>query len=794
MNISFQWLKTLVDLEGITPQQVADKLTFAGIEVEAVRALVTNHLITSGYVLERKLIEGSDHLSHVIVDTGHHGIRSIVCGAPNIRAGQKVLIALPGAKLDKVTIQKSIIRGVESNGMVCSLLELGLDSKFLRKEQIDGIEVLDEQVAVGDDHILEKLGYADTILELKLLANRPDLLSVYHVAIEVGALFERVVKDWRVEEKNTLLPSNFSINVSSKRTPQFSIRVIKGITQIPTPMIIQSRLIASGIRPISFLVDIGNYVMLLTGQPLHMYDLKKLPSPSLLITDTYKNSFIALDEKEYSVDAHDISILSEDKMMCLAGVMGAQACAVDEQTVDIAIEAAQFDATTIRKTALRLNLISDASIRFSKGVDLSSYEDVLVFTTQLLQSLTTMRAVYQTVSVSTLEKKEMLIPFSADRINALLGTKFSESLMIDTLRRLKINVQDNYAIIPQHRVDMETQADLAEEIIRLLGFDTIEVSPLTSTIAAGGLTTSQEKKRRVKAYLKSRGISEILTYTLVDEKGLQAFNYLKPLEPISIKNPLSDDRKWIRSSLPYSVLQTVQYNVDRQMNDGQYFEISNIQNTEEQRLELVIVFTGEKSSRGLLEKKPVNFFDLKGVIEGLFSSLNIDASRYQYRVDEVSMNELHPGRSTGIYFGNQRVGVFGELSPLGKETFGFGKLPVVFAQLKLDAFIELKTSAKKMDIISKYPTVYRDIALIIDRSVTYQTLVQNIKKTGKQKVKAIDIFDIYQSDTIGQDKVSLALRISLSDEQKTLQEQEIQEVMEQIKLSLVTSFKVEFRS
>jgi phenylalanyl-tRNA synthetase beta chain len=308
------------------------------------------------------MMEGSDHLSKVVVDTGQHGQRVIVCGAKNIREGQKVLVALPGAILPKITIQETIIKGVTSQGMVCALNELGLDSKFLTPTQLEGIEVLEETTKVGNDLILQELGLMDTIIDLKLLANRPDLWSLEGIAFEVGALFNRPLIQQTFTEAKSLLKSEFKIDIQTTKTPQFSIRVLQGITQIASPSWLKRRLIASGVRPISLLVDVGNYVMLLTGQPLHMYDLKKLPSRSLTLSDQTERAFVALDQKSYSLQRGDIVITSGDHIMCLAGVMGAHHCAVDAHSTDIAIEAAAFDPASIRKTA---NTVSIE--KFKKG-------------------------------------------------------------------------------------------------------------------------------------------------------------------------------------------------------------------------------------------------------------------------------------------------------------------------------------------------------------------------------------------------------------------------------------------
>jgi len=491
MKFSYQWLTTLVDLSNLSPQHVAKVLNQAGIEVESVSPLVQATGITTGLVKSRSMIEGSDHLSKVMVDTGHHGIRTIVCGAANIREGQIVLVALPGAVLSKFTIQASTIKGVPSEGMVCSLLELGLDSKFLRADQVEGIEVLPPQTTIGDDQILEHLGLLDTIIDLKLLANRPDLWALEGIAYEVSALLNRPLKPWSVKKEIGLESSPFKIEIQTNQASQFSIRVLEGIRQVSTPSWMKQNLIGSGIRPISFLVDIGNYVMLLTGQPLHMYDLKKLPAQSLTIANAGNEKFIALDDHTYDLSSGDIVIKSGSNPMCLAGVMGAKICAIDANTTDIAIEAAAFDPASIRKTSLRLNLPSDAATRFAKGMDLSQFERVLQMTSELIQSLTTVKKVYKSVTINRLKPLQANLIWQAKDINHLLNTNFTELEIIQTLQRFQIQsskVENGYsAMIPRHRQDIQGLADLAEEVIRLLGYDRIQTNPMPLQIQAGGL-------------------------------------------------------------------------------------------------------------------------------------------------------------------------------------------------------------------------------------------------------------------------------------------------------------------
>jgi len=798
MKFSYRWLSTLVDLKDITAHQVADALNRAGIEVEAIAPLVRATQITTGLVKQRTMIEGSDHLSKVLVDTGHHGQRVIVCGAANIREGQKVLVALPGAVLPSITIQETVIKGVPSQGMVCALNELGLDSKFLTPAQLEGIEVLDNKTTLGNDQILEELGLIDTIIDLKLLANRPDLWSLEGIAFEVAALFNRPLLPQAKSDFNKGIKSDFVVDVQTSKTKQFSIRLLKGIAHASSPSWIKQRLIGSGIRPISFLVDIGNYVMLLTGQPLHMYDLNKLPSKSLTLSDQTERSFVALDQKSYALQKGDIVITSGDQIMCLAGVMGAQHCAVDERSTDIAIEAAAFDPSTIRKTANRLNLISDASLRFAKGINLSDFERVLNVVTALIASITSIKEVYQSVTVNHLPTLIKDVIWQPDVINRLLSTQFSEETMVDALQRFGIistkQKDGMHASIPRHRQDITGVADLAEEVIRLLGFETIEHTPIPVIIQAGGYSEKQEKINLIKSFLSSQGLDETLTYSLVQSSLLNKFNLLGQQEPLVLKNPLSEERKHVRTDVLGSLIEVVQYNLARQVSEGKIFEISQIAHRQGDGLQLAIVLFGEPSTRSAMHKRPHTFYDIKGLIDGMLALLGVEPSRYQWAVDKQVPVTLHPGRSASLTIQNQRIGMIGQLTPMIQDAFDLGKSPVFVAHIDLTSLIVLKTSALKLKPIPRFPSVTRDLAFYVSDALAFSTIMKTVKKAGKKMVHDVLLFDLFQGNQLPKGQVAMAIRIILLDEQKTLQEEEINQTISAIKSALVSDCQIQLRS
>ena len=795
MKVSLNWLQDYVDLKGLSPETIAHRLTFAGIEVESFLPLAQGTQLTTGLVLTQTLIEGSNHLSSLTVDTGAHGIRSIVCGAPNVKPNQKVIVALPGAKLPSLSITESKIRGVLSQGMVCSLIELGVSSKFLTQEQIDGIEVLDASTPIGDDHILDHLGLSDYILDIKVLANRPDLLSVYGIAFELGALFDRPVKNWKTDAKLSSLDPVIQISTNHEGCDRFALQEIHGLKPVQTPLWMVRRLMGSGVRSIHFLVDIGNYVMLLTGQPLHMYDMKKLPKQELKIDHT-QGTFKALDDKEYTLIQDDIAIMSQNQVMCLAGVMGAAQCEVDASTTDIAIEAASFKGSTIRKTALRLDLISDASQRFSKGLLPDLEIDALTLTTSLISSITSFKQVSKPQIIGTKKTQLKPIVFSYEGINRLLGTSFSNELIHSTLTRLGLTIIEGKTIsanAPLHRLDLVHQADLAEEVVRIIGFETVVSTLPNLQLSETGLTDRQRKKRLLKEILRGSGLSEVLTYTLTNEKTQRSFQWLPAIEPIKIKNPLSEDRQWIRTNLLGSLIETALYNVNHQNKSLAMFEVSDVYGVNNQQLRLSLLLTGLRPSQDLLGSSPFDFYDLKGIVENVLHAFQIDSNRAFFVPADLFVEERHPGRSAKVLIGNQIWGVFSELSPTKSAALGFGKQPVLAGEFDLNILFDTKVSPLKVEPINKFPKVERDFAFILSQDIDYASIQKVIRRSSKEVISRVEIFDVYQGESIAKGQRSLAVKVTFESVSKTMTDAEIQFLVEKIKIDLQKNFQITFR-
>lgn len=798
MLVSLKKLAQYVSIDGLSAEEIANGLTFAGVEVEEVRRMASGTNLVIGKILECEKHPDSDHLHVLKVDLGgDYGMEQIVCGAPNARKGLKVIVARVGSVLPGGEIKKGVIRGVESNGMCCSLLELGVDAKYLSEYQQKGIEELPEDAIVGNENVLKYLNLDDEILDVKVLANRPDLLSIYNVAREIGAIFNRKVEIPEAEEISNF-KTKIEIGSKSEKCSQFSIKEVRGICIKPSPKWMQNYLNAMGVRSINNVVDIGNYVMLLTGQPLHMYDADKLPKKELYAYSEYEGDFVALDENTYAVKPGDIVICSDHKPMCLGGVMGALSCAVDDFSKNLFIESASFDSASIRRTSLRLGLVSESSQRFVKGTNHFQSEEVLNLAASLLKQYADAKEFSDNVVYQDEEEKVNKISSSVEKINGRLGTSFTKEQIYDVLTRLQFKVMmdangEFVVKVPQFRLDVTCSADLSEEVIRLLGYENVpSLLPKLDT-KVGGLTHGQARLREIRYFLLERGLDECLTYSLLNKKEIKAFNLLNDDEHYEILNPLTDDHVCFRTHILHSLLKAAEYNVSRQEKNLALFETSNVQSLQRREEHLAIVLVGQEQAQGALKTIPYDFYHMKGLVEGIFTLLGIEASRYKIERLESHFDELHPGKSAKVLFQNQLVAIFGELHPQKISEYGLGKTNAVVLEMNLSPLLFTKVNIEKMSPISRFPSVSRDLAFIVDKKVEAKDLLKTIKIAGKGLVKDAFIFDVYQGANIDEGKKSIAISIVYRNDNATLTEKEIVDVQDKIKYELGKNYHVEFR-
>lgn len=795
MLASYKLLSKFVDLKDITPEVIENKLTFAGLEVEGVEKLAYASNLVIGKIIKVEEHPDSNHLHVLQVDEGDkYGVEQIVCGAPNVKEGLKVIVARPGAILSKsgVKINKSVIRGVESNGMCCSLVELGVDKLFLSENQINGIEELDEDAPVGCEEVLEYLGLDDTIFDINVLANRSDVLAIYSLAKELSALLDRKLTIPEVKKYDEV-DTSITCDSLTSDCPQFSIKVVKDVVTKPSPKWLKEFLMAQGIRSINNIVDIGNYVMVLTGQPIHMYDLDKLHSNSFVVRNDVEGDVVCLDDKTYHLEKGDLVVTNNFEPVCLAGVMGLSNVAVDENTKNIAIESANFKGSTIRKTSTRIGLSSESSAHFLKGINPKQDEFVLDLSAELLVELAEAKVVEKTSRYSTIAKEKTKVECSVSYINKRLGTNFDYQTITSILNKLfieTINVDNDVfvAIVPDHRIDIQCDADLSEEVIRYVGFGQVKSQLPLMVTTVGGYSPSQQKRLNIRNLLINQGLNEALTYTLISPSDNEKFVLLNNDEAYQIYNPMTIDHSVVRRGIVTSLLDVVKYNLAHQQQDLCFFEVSDVITKSHHYEELCVVLNGSKAIRGKLETEKYDFYDIHGILEAVLSCLGIEKNRYKEE-RLLDSKYYHPGRSVKILLGKEVVGVCGQVHPQMSKEIG----ETYVLDLNLSALIDLKVPQIKMSQVSKYPSVTRDLSLVLRNEILSSEVVRVVKKAGGSLVKNVDVFDVYEGEHMEKGYKSLAISITFQDENKTLVEKEISQLVDLIINELFKVLKAELR-
>ena len=795
MKVSLNEVKKYVDISSLSPEEIAHRLTFAGVEVEEISHLASGSKLVIGEVLTCENMPDSDHLHLTTVNAGpKYGILHIVCGAPNVRVGLKVIVALDGCVLPGGTIRKGKVRGHDSEGMLCSLLELGVDAKYLSEEQTKGIEEI-KVGKVGDENVLGLLGLDDTILDLKLLANRSDLYSVYNVAKEIATLFNRELHLPTFEEVKGK-KSTFKVDSLSNNCPQFSAMEVKGIKVGESPEYIKVALRSMGIRSINNIVDIGNYVMLLTGQPLHMYDADKLPKQELVVRDDIETDFVALDEKTYKLQKGDICITSDGKVMCLGGVMGSLECAVDENTKNVVVEAANFDFASIRRTSIRLALVSDSSQRFVKGINPNQYNEVMSLTLSLLKEVCDAKENSEVVTYLRNKYEPKVFTSSVKAINSRLGTSFTKEEIFDALNRAYLVVMpkgnDEFeVIVPNHRIDINGDSDLSEEVIRILGFEFVRSELPSMTLSVGKLEEYLSKKRMVRGFLRGKGLDEQLTYSLVKESEVDEFRILNKEEPFKILNPLTDEHEYVRTNLLPSLLNVLQYNINHGNENVSTFEVSDLYSEGNRHIHLGVVLFGKDNRRGALKGEEYGYYHIKGIVDGLLNLFNIDAKRTV--LERSKEKEFHPGRSATLKVDGKVIAIFGELHPNTLKAYDIKDNHLAVLELDLMALFNVKTSMKKLDEISKFPSVKHDLALVVKDGISSEDIIKEIYKVNRELIRNVEIFDVYRGEHVSEGFYSLALTLTYSSFEKTLTANECISLDEEVVNALKIKYGIELR-
>lgn len=789
MKLSINFVKDYVDLEeNIDVHDIAEKMTNAGNEYDSAEKLVNATKLAIGEIKECTMHPDSDHLHLCKVDIGSE-ILDIVCGAPNARKGLKVIVAQVGAELPgDIKIKKGMIRGQESNGMLCALYEIGIEKKFLSEADKNGICELPLDAPVGEDPI-KFLKLDDNVIDFELTANRGDLLSILGMAYEIGAIYNKPVKpvEMNYKEVGEDINKEFSVNVDTENCKVFLAKKAKNVTIKESPDFIKNRLIASGIRPINNVVDISNYVMLELGQPLHFYDADRLGDKIVVRMAKNDEKLTTLDNIERTLTENDIVITDGKKSIGLAGVMGGLDTEVEPITKNIVIESAIFDSVKVRMTSNKI-LRSEASNRFEKGLDPARTYMAIERACTLLEKYADAQIVTGMVKYDTTKNEEKVIEIEYKMVNDVLGTNISKEDIVDVFRRLnfKTEPKENSVVVtvPRRRLDISIKEDLVEEVGRIYGVDNIKGKLPVVPMKMGSLDKTM---RKIRAKMANLGLNETLSYILINDKDVKKFTS-DEFEPVKLLDPITEERNTLRYSMIPSLYKIYEYNKARENKDVCLFEIGKgfwkkgEQYGEDQKI--CVLMSGEYYT-GIDHNKNVDFYNIKGVAEELLDYLGY-ANRYSFILPKHIPTELHPGQTAEISVNNDIVGIVGKIHP------SVEKEDVFVLEINLDKLLSKKVGKMKFKEISKFPTIKKDLAILVNKDTTSKDIETLIKKQAGKLLLDIKVFDVYEGQNIEKDKKSLAYSLTFGATDRTLNDEEISEIMEKIIANLAKN-NVELR-
>ncbi|MDF2648678.1 MAG: phenylalanyl-tRNA synthetase subunit beta [Paenibacillus sp.] len=816
MKVSYQWLSEYVDVSGFTAEELAEKLTRSGIEVDIVEDRnkgVTNVVV--GFVKSREKHPDADKLSVCIIDAGQGEDLQIVCGAKNIDAGQKVPVAMIGAVLPGgLQIKRAKLRGVESQGMICSAKELGLNDKLLPKEIQEGILVLPEDTEIGSS-ILDVLAISDKVLELDLTPNRSDCLSMLGAAYEIAAILGRGVKLPDAEAARgaagtAAVKASDRISVKITATEQcshYAARLIEGVRVGTSPLWMQNRLMAAGIRPINNIVDITNFVMLEYGQPLHAFDAEQLNNGHIDVRLAEAGEkLVTLDDVERTLEPHMLLITDGTKPVGIAGVMGGANSEVTEGTTRILLESAKFAGSSVRRTSRQLGLRSEASLRFEKEVNPEAVLPALNRAAALMAQYAAGQVADGTVEAVASSHKPVSIELAADRVNNYLGTELSLAEMGQIIERLHFTFEQAgegklLVHVPSRRGDITRDVELIEEVARLFGYDNIPTTLMTGVTTPGSLTKEQSIRRITRNLLTQSGLHEVITYSFTQPDQTVSLPGLYPAaKPISLAMPMSEDRSQLRTSLLPHLLDVVSYNRNRTMDDVAIFEIGKVFITDEssltdlpqEKLLLSIVLTGKRRQAHWAQKsEAVDFYDIKGVFDRLVSYLGVKGLTYK----SASPDGFHPGRTAELLLktaeGEQVIGRIGQLHPTVQQQRDLDDTYVL--EVELSPILEAAGDAIVYKLLPRYPSIGRDLAVVVNASVPVGLMEQTITEVAGDLLESIQVFDIYTGERLGANRKSVAIAFVYRHAERTLLDEEVTELHAKVVQTLEQQYEAELR-
>jgi len=810
MRVSYQWLTDYIDLSDLTAEQVADKIRYAGIEIDVVenRNKGVNKVVV-GYVETKEKHPDADKLNVCTVNVGEEELLQIVCGAKNVDAGQKVPIALVGAVMPGgMEIKKAKLRGVASHGMICSAKELGLNDKLLPKEQQEGILVLPEATPVGTP-IVDVLAIDDHVLELDLTPNRSDCLSMLGAAYEVAAILGREVKlpkaDVDAVSSNAQAKDHVEVSITATELcSHYAARYISGVKIGPSPQWMQNRLMAAGVRPINNIVDITNYVMLEYGQPLHAFDADKLAGGKVGVRLANEGEvLVTLDDQERKLEPSMLLITDgENKAIGIAGVMGGANSEVSAGTVNIILESAKFDGGSVRKASRSLGLRSEASIRFEKEVNPEAVIPALNRAAALMAECAG-GTVAQGIVESVVSMSEpAVVTLSLAKVNRYLGTSLSAEEVKAIFDRLQFAYTEQGDIVtvsvPKRRGDITVDVDLIEEVARLYGYDNIPTTLIEGATTPGGYTKSQQIRRELRQLLTSMGLYEVVNYSFTHPAQNELFGGLTVgSKAVALSMPMSEERSVLRTSIVPSLLENAAYNRNRKTEDVAIFEVANLYSTDEETLtELpseqpmfgLLLAGNRQSAQWNLKALKYDFYDAKGVLEAIFTYIGVDQ---QVRYVSDQPQGYHPGRSASIYLGEQRIGAIGQVHPEIQQNKDLDDTYI--AELQLAPLYEAADFKVTYKSLPRFPAVERDIAVVVATEVAVGEMVSAAREEASELLESIQVFDIYMGEKLGAGKKSVAISLVYRNLERTLTDEEVTEVHGKVVSRLEQSFEAELR-
>ena len=786
MKASIEWLEEYSDID-VDSVKLGDILTMTGSKVETIEQKGNDiKNVVVGKIVEIKKHEDSDHLIVTQVDLGNEKVQ-IVTGADNVKENDIVPIAKDGSELPGgIKIKKGLLRGVESCGMMCSVGELGLELADYPGQIEHGIMILDKSLEkdLGKD-IVEVLNLKEDIIDFEITSNRPDCFSIEglgrETAVSLGKEFKnprKNIDELKVEDKKEI--EGLTVDIEAPDLCyRYIARIVKNVKIGQSPEWMKRRLKACGVRSINNIVDITNYVMLEMGQPMHAFDINSIEGKHITVRRAKNGEKITtLDEQERELDENNLVIADDKKAVAIAGVMGGLNSEIEEDTETVVFESAVFYGGSVRKTAKKVGLRTESSSRFEKGLSSENALRAINRAVELVELIGAGEAVDGKIDVYPTKQKINEIKLDVERINSLLGINLSKEEMISILEQLEIKVKNDVAIAPYFRMDIECLADLAEEVVRIYGYDKLETTLIKADTTLGVRNKEQSIEKKIKDVLVNSGLSEIYTYGFVSEKDLEKSNINKELieKSITVMNPLSDEYKLMRPTTIPSMMQILATNANKKNQSAKLFDVSRNYRNINNEVENGEVPLQENILTIGMYGGDVDFYVLKGLIENVLEASNIN----RYEIEKETKNEsYHPGRCANLKVGIDTIATIGEVHPEVLLNYDIEKR-VYLAEVNVTKLVKYSKANKKYVEVPKFPAIERDIAVIVDEKVEVGQIEKIITKKSKKWLEEAKLFDIYRDEKIGTGKKSIAYSLIFRDKNKTLSDEEINNIMDGI--------------